>query len=310
MGEQPSLFGPDLGTFHQKPPEIGFQRLRVLITVKAAPNPSATYGETVCIAAIRLDIGHAGWIRLYPINFRELDSDRQFRKYDVVTLEAKPAANDPRAESWRPRADSFVVERHLDGWPKRMAYLDDYIETSMCDLVSAVRQRPAARSLAAIRPRKILSLEIERHPGWTAAEQRKIDQYVRQLGLFESAPRTALQAPRFKAWYRYRCHAPHCNTHRQGIYDWELAALQRSVDRRDDAGVEQAVREKYWDLMCASDRDTIFYVGNQQAHPQSFIVLGVVYPRRLMPRRPGGTALEPLPAPGHGDNAVRPPRNT
>uniref|UniRef100_UPI000ADECD18 hypothetical protein n=1 Tax=Microtetraspora fusca TaxID=1997 RepID=UPI000ADECD18 len=274
------------------------------------PNPSETYGETVCVAALRLDIEYPGWIRLYPINFRELDGNSRFRKYDVVTVEAKPASNDPRAESWRPRADGFVVERHLDGWPKRMAYIDDYIETSMCDLIAAVRRHPAARSLAAIRPKEILSLDIERHPGWTAAEQRKIDQYVRQLGLFDSGPRMALQAPRFKAWYRYRCHSSHCNTHRQGIYDWELVALQRSVDSRDDAGVEQAVREKFWDLMCAPDRDTIFYAGNQQAHPQSSIVLGVVYPRRLTVRRPNETALERPPAPRHDGNAVHRPRNT
>ncbi|WP_200926624.1 hypothetical protein [Sphaerimonospora mesophila] len=257
--------------------------MKLLITVKAAPNPSETYGETVCVAALRLDLDQPGWIRLYPINFRELDGDSRFRKYDIITLEAKPSPNDPRAESWRPRADSFVVEKHLDGWPKRMTYIDDYIEDSMCDLIAAVRERPSARSLAAVRPKEILSLELEPHPGWTPTEQRKIDRYVQQLGLFDSAPRTALQAPRFKAWYRYRCHASGCNTHRQGIYDWELVALQRTVGIRDDEGVKMAIREKFWDLMCAPDRDTVFYVGNQQAHPQSFIVLGVVYPRRIKP---------------------------
>ncbi|WP_218061766.1 hypothetical protein [Planobispora rosea] len=124
--------------------------MKALITVKAAPNPSEAYGETVCVAALRLDLDHPGWIRLYPINFRELDGGSQFRKYDVVSLEAKPSPSDPRAESRRPRSDSFV---------------------------------------------EILSLDIEPHPGWTHAEQRKIEQYVQQLGLFDAAPRTALQAP-------------------------------------------------------------------------------------------------------------------
>lgn len=53
--------------------------MRVLITVKAAPNPSATYGETVCVAGLRLDLDAAGWVRHYPINFREFDSDGKFR---------------------------------------------------------------------------------------------------------------------------------------------------------------------------------------------------------------------------------------
>ncbi|MEU8268272.1 hypothetical protein AB0B89_14010 [Sphaerisporangium sp. NPDC049002] len=254
--------------------------MRVLITVKAAPNPSETYGETVCVAALRLDPDNPGWIRLYPINYRDMDNNRRFRKYDVVTLEAKPSPNDPLAESWRPLADSFVVEKHLHGWPKRMAYLDEYIEGSMCDLIAAVRRHPSARSLAAIRPAEILDLIIKPHPGWTAVEQRKIDQYVRQLGLFESAPRTALQAPRFKAWYLYRCQSSGCKTHHQGIYDWELVALQRHLNAYDNEATKRAIREKFWDMMCEPERDTIFYVGNQQAHPQSFIVLGVVYPRR------------------------------
>ncbi|MEV4377741.1 hypothetical protein [Streptosporangium sp. NPDC049644] len=285
MAEQHSLFGPDFGTIHKKPKEAHFQRIRVLITVKAAPNPSETYGETVCVAALRLDLDQPGWIRLYPINFRELGSSHRFRKYDIVTLEAKPNTGDPRAESWRPRSDKVVVEKHLDGWPKRMAYLDDYIEGSMCDLISGAKKRPVGRSLAAIRPMEIIGLDIQPHPGWTPDEQRKIDQYVSQLGLFDTGPRTALQAPRFKAWYRYRCQSASCNTHRQGIYDWELVALQRSVRDRDDAGVKQAIRDKFWDLMNAPDRDTIFYLGNQQAHPQSFIVLGVAYPRRIRPVR-------------------------
>ncbi|TMR99623.1 hypothetical protein [Nonomuraea basaltis] len=66
--------------------------------------------------------------------------------------------------------------------------------------------------------------------------------------------------------------------------DWEFVALQRRFNNRDDAGLKDVIREKFWDMMCASDRDTIFYVGNQQAHPRSFIVLGVAYPRRPTPK--------------------------
>jgi hypothetical protein len=54
--------------------------MRVVITVKAAPNPSERYGETVCVAGLRLDSDHGGWVRLYPINFRELDDDSSFKK--------------------------------------------------------------------------------------------------------------------------------------------------------------------------------------------------------------------------------------
>ncbi|MET8004509.1 hypothetical protein [Nonomuraea glycinis] len=279
MGQY-SLFGPNFGTSQTKPVGSTYQRIRVLITVKAAPNPSETYGETVCIAALRLDLDNPGWIRLYPINFRELDGDSKFKKYDIVTVDAKPNTSDPRAESWRPRADSFAVEKRVKGWDRRMSYVDDYVEESMCDLINGVRDHPGARSLAAIRPKEILRLDIKPHPGWTPEEQAKINRYVQQLDLFDVGPRIALQAPRFKAWYQYRCHLATCPTHRQGIYDWEFAALQRRFNDCDDESLKQVIREKFWDMMCSPKRDTIFFVGNQQAHPRSFIVLGVVYPER------------------------------
>mgnify|MGYP006946520210 CR=1 FL=1 len=58
-----SLFGQTVEYPSEKP--SGPARLRVLVTVKAAPNPSATHGETVCVAGVRLgDVGPTGWIRL------------------------------------------------------------------------------------------------------------------------------------------------------------------------------------------------------------------------------------------------------
>jgi hypothetical protein len=89
---------PDAPT---KPDGDGWVEMRVLITVKAAPTPSGKYGETVCVAGLRLDLGKEGWVRLYPINFRALDGDDQFHKYEVVQLRAKPARDDRRKESWR-----------------------------------------------------------------------------------------------------------------------------------------------------------------------------------------------------------------
>jgi hypothetical protein len=79
VAQQASLFGPESGTVPEKPADGRPVRMRVLITVKAAPNPSATYGETVCVAGLRLDLDAAGWVRHYPINFREFDSDGKFR---------------------------------------------------------------------------------------------------------------------------------------------------------------------------------------------------------------------------------------
>lgn len=195
MTGEMSLFGPDPNSDPVKPADGRAVRLRILITVKASPNPSETYGETVCVAGLRVDLDNPGWIRLYPINFRELDSNQKFAKYDIVSLEARPNRSDPRAESWRPQMATLRKEAHLAGWPRRLGYVGDYIEGSMCGLLDGIRDRPPAKSLAAVRPRQVTSLDIEPHPGWTPGEQAKIDRYVNQLELpgMEKAPRVALE---------------------------------------------------------------------------------------------------------------------
>jgi hypothetical protein len=277
-----SLFAPEPGTAPAKPIGDRPVRMRMLVTVKAAPNPSERYGETVCVAGLRLDLGNPGWVRLYPINFRELDSDSSFRKYDVVSVTARPNIGDPRAESWRPLMETLTVEGHLPPWPRRQAYVSDYIEDSMCALSSAVRDNPPARSLAAIRPRQVLALDIEPHPGWTPGEQAKIDHYVSQLELpgFGRGLRTPLEAPRFKGWFRYLCGEPGCRQHRQGIIDWEWVALQRKLAGRPDQEVCTELRKRFLDQICRPSNDLVFFVGNQAKRQHVFMVLGAFYPPR------------------------------
>jgi hypothetical protein len=274
-----SLFGRAGAEPEPKQPHDLPQRLTVLMTVKAAPNPSDTYGETVCVAGLRLDPSHEGWVRLYPINFRYLDDEQQFRKYDVVTLEAVPNRNDPRHESWRPNLETLKRQAHLPPWQKRSRLIKPHTEESMCGLLDAVRTGPPARSLGLVEPRAIDGLDVRPHPGWSPAEQGKIDRYVAQLDLF-GADRTPLQAPRFKAWYRYRCLEVGCRGHNQGLLDWELVALQRRVQDRADDDVARVIREKFLDEMCGASREVLFYVGNQAKRQQTFSVLGVYWPPR------------------------------
>lgn len=56
--------------------------LRVLIVVKAAVNPSSTYGETVCVAGLSAEPSHPDGVRLCLINFRDFEDTSRFKKYD------------------------------------------------------------------------------------------------------------------------------------------------------------------------------------------------------------------------------------
>lgn len=251
-------------------------QMRVLITVKAAPNPSATYGETVCVAGLRIDLGHEGWVRLYPINFRFIEQDLTFKKYDVVTLSAVPAS-EGRRESWKPRIDSLRYETHLDDWKRRMPHLGPFAHDTMCHLNANAH---GGRSLGLVQAREVSRLIVKPHQGWTSQEQQKIDAYVNQPELFDSGkPKTALEPPRFKAAYRWRCPAQDCSGHEQGMLDWEFTAFQRRLPPDDDAAMD-SIQKRWFDEICSSRNDVYFYVGNQAKRHQTFSILGIVYPRK------------------------------
>ena len=79
---------------------------KVLITVKTYPNLSSHYKELVCTAGVRED---GSWIRLYPIPFRFIDYEQQFKKYQWVEVEVKKRQQDKRPESYEPRCDTLQI---------------------------------------------------------------------------------------------------------------------------------------------------------------------------------------------------------
>lgn len=88
---------------------------RVLVLVKASPQPSRQYGDTVCIAGVDMNAEKPQWIRLYPVPFRYVEGDRQFRKYDVVSVRTRDAGADRRPESRKIDAATIEIVQHLDG---------------------------------------------------------------------------------------------------------------------------------------------------------------------------------------------------
>ena len=78
--------------------------------------------------------------------------------------------------------------------------------------------------------------------------------------------------------YKYHCMEPGCKSHTQTIIDWEAVALWYHV--RDQQDWREQMRKKFVDVLWSPDRNTELFVGNQERHPQSFLVLGVFWPPR------------------------------
>lgn len=97
--------------------------LKILITVKTYPIPSAKYDELVCTAGVK---ENGDFIRLYPINFRDLPYSQQYKKYQWIEIEAeKHTGRDNRKESYRPidstlRIVSDIISTKADKhWTER-----------------------------------------------------------------------------------------------------------------------------------------------------------------------------------------------
>lgn len=91
---------------------MALETKQVLITVKAYPNPSKKYVETVCCAGIDLETGR--WIRLYPVPYRDLDASKQFKKYTIIKVRCRKASDDTRVESHKIDSDSIEIVQWLD----------------------------------------------------------------------------------------------------------------------------------------------------------------------------------------------------
>jgi hypothetical protein len=276
MNQGLGLFGNGR-TMYEKETATGWETAQVLITVKTAPVPSTSLGDTVCVAGIRLTEDGPEWIRLYPIPFRYLENDLRFKKYQMITLPVKPSHKDLRAESYNPDRNKIEAGVILKPWKARHSHVMPLAEDwTMCRLYRDTLNKRPAPSLAAIRPRAITSLKISRHPGWTREEQAKLESHMNQGTLFgNESDKKVLIAPRFRGTYWYYCMEKDCRGHKQGMLDWEFTEFQRHHVGQSDEVTNAAIQRRFLTEMCAPERGPILFVGNQSKRHHTFSVLGI-----------------------------------
>ena len=273
--------------------QVRSETARVLITVKASPQPSAKYGDTVCVAGIRVDAGSADWIRLYPLAFRWIGVEHQFKKFDLIDVEVRRETKDTRPESYRPDIDSIRVVKHLNDWKDRQPYMERVERTSTCALSAAASVRHDAPSLGMVAVKSLHRLKVEPFSGWSDAQKARIAAAANlaPLSLFGDVTKTPteLKAPRFIARYEYYCTAGGCPRHVGQILDWELTALQGRLIHEPEATAIQQIEQKFQAQMFATGRQTSFFMGNfEDARKRhSFSVLGVYYPPEGIATRVG-----------------------
>ena len=255
------------------------ETLEVLITVKTYPIPSKKYDELVCTAGVTKD---GDFVRLYPINFRDLPFSQQYSKYQWIRVEAeRHRGRDTRKESYRPDCGTLTVSgdpipaRNGD-WSERARYALAKRSASMEELYDKLRADRT--SLGVFRPKHVLDLKVapdasDWKPTFKAALQ--------QARLWETR-RATLEPPRkvpFKFQYVFECDDPRCKEHQMMIEDWEVGALfWRLMDKGySQAQAAEKVKDKFLRVMCAPKRETYLFVGTVLGY-NTWVVIGVFWP--------------------------------
>lgn len=260
------------------------RQARILILCKTYPSPSGKHVETSCVAGME-EGGRL--IRLFPVPFRLVSDNRQFKKWQWIKARVEKASNDRRPESHKIFVDTIVCEgepistRH--GWKARREQFDQIpVFDSFAALESA--RTTKGTTLGLLRPSSIAGLDVtpSDKPDWTQEEKIKLIQHEKQGGLFDDADEkriATLKKVPFDFHYRYSCGTGDGRAAlRHKIADWEAGALYWNCRRNGDAW-EAAFRERLERKL--PEADLMFLMGTIHRFPHQWLIVSLIYPPRL-----------------------------
>jgi hypothetical protein len=278
-----------------------------LITVKTYPLPSNKYGELVCTAGLLPD---GKWIRLYPIQFRDLPYKLQYKKYRWITADLVRNYKDFRPESYRLKGDisKLVVGEEIDTkkcWEERKKYVYREVFESMHELIDLARGEEQ-KSLATLKPREIIDfvIEPEAERDWPEKWKELLLQYqlFDQDSQGEGRARQVIPKVPYKYYYKFYTRGDK-RPRKLMVEDWEVGALYWNClksSKGDEEEANRQVKAKYFDQFCAK-HDLSFFVGStleyhRRRMSNPFIIIGVFYPlkpKEIVSERPR-MASDPL----------------
>ena len=237
------------------------QSCRAVVLIKALPQPSKTYGETVCCAGITAD---GQWKRLFPVRFRHLGGAASFSRWDWVRFAFRKPTRDTRAESCHVYEDTIELDGNVPP-TERSRLLTPLIRKSAKDAMSL------GHSLTLVQPKntKFIAklktkseLEDEREAYRQAAKQGSI--FDKELAELEPSPYD----------FRFRFEDD-SGQHNYQNGDWETHVTfwkWRSLYGEDETlkKMSDVFNDEY------PKKGMLFALGNQAKRPQTWQLLGVI----------------------------------
>ncbi len=222
-------------------------------------------------------------IRLFPVPFRLVSKDQQFKKWQWIKTKVRKAKSDHRPESHNILIDTMQGGDEVSTkreWEERRALINKLRLFSSFRAIEA-DQEAKGTSLALLKPARVVKLEIVQvaNPDWTDAELAKLVQEQKQGGLFDEdkpAVRTLRKLP-YDFYYQYECDtADGPVQHRHKIVDWEAGALFWNCKQRHGDGWERAFRERMENRLPAAD--LMFLMGNIHRFQDQWLIISLIYP--------------------------------
>lgn len=253
------------------------QRRKILIATKTYPSISQKYRETVCTAGILLsdDEQPIQWIRIYPIRFRELDFDKRYKRWSIISAEIEKNDKDFREESYRINDTSINIIREIgtkNNWEERKSF----ILPLQFNCVAEIQAQ--GKSLGIIKPKSIEKYFYKKTSRDWSLKQKAIQD---QGDLFE--PSVDLEKIPYQFGYRFT--ETDGTKHAYTISDWEISQLYRGCrDRSKASTLEEREAEAVLKIgqklegEFLSRKDLYFIVGNLKNHYKVFMIIGLVYP--------------------------------
>ena len=265
---------------------------KVLITVKTYPTLSEKYDELVCTAGFRED---GSWVRIFPVPFRKLDYQNQYKKWQWIEIDLVKNMSDFRPESYRP-TDLDKEIRILDkvdtkgDWGKRKMLVKDKIWYNMTELIATAKDSDIGTSLAIVKPKEIIDFVWKScDRDWDKLKMDRVIANKAQGSLFDEAEtrlvfRVVKKLP-YDFFYIFTTEDG--KTRKIMIEDWELGALYWNCLDNAKGNEKEAcikVKEKYLNEM-RHKCDLHFFMGTtKQYHnvaPNPFIIIGTFYPPKI-----------------------------
>lgn len=260
------------------------ERKRILITVKTYPGLSSRYDELVCTAGVLED---GSWIRLYPIPFRRIDYEKQYKKYSRIEVDVQPNSSDPRPESFIPDVNTIQDVGRIDtkdNWKKRKAYVLKEVHENMEELITLNRSN--VHSLAVFKPGRMLDFDAK--PVSEEARRQHMEKMTKILdkrkqgkllddGLKNIIP---VSIPDYRFYYKFADQAG--QESQMLITDWEIQALYRKcLKKKSEEQALEDVRKKYWDYFVKT-RDLYLFLGTTRSWERRaknpFTIIGTFTP--------------------------------